>query len=47
MLGNDVRWWEKANEVGRDFLHAYFEGGHTVNAVASKAASTKATRRER
>lgn len=25
MLGNDVRWWKKANEVGRELLEAYFE----------------------
>lgn len=24
MLGNDVRWWKKANEVGRELLEAYF-----------------------
>jgi cell division protein FtsI/penicillin-binding protein 2 len=25
MLGNDVRWWKKGNEVGRELLEAYFE----------------------
>jgi cell division protein FtsI/penicillin-binding protein 2 len=38
MLGNDVRWWEKANEVGRDLLKAYFEGsGSSTHAIASRA----------
>jgi cell division protein FtsI/penicillin-binding protein 2 len=25
MLANDLRWREKANEVARDFLAAYFD----------------------
>jgi penicillin-binding protein A len=28
MLGNDVHWWKKANEVGRELLEAYFEQTH-------------------
>ena len=45
MLGNDVRWWEKANEVGRDLLKAYFEGSSTSNhAIASKAPPAKRER---
>ena len=24
MLGNDVKWWKKGNEVAREMLQAYF-----------------------
>jgi penicillin-binding protein A len=37
MLGNDLKWWEKANVVGREFLRAYFEGTHETRRVASRS----------